>query len=159
MSPALFRSDDNEDNWTEITRSRPFHWCNGFDFDPKNSSVLYLASCNNHADPQEGGLWRTSNGGGSWEQVLGPEDFKGKSGPEPDTLEGMFVTIAPHDPQSIYLGATAHGLWISRDGGDTWKQSEGIPFAAIHRVTFDPDDPEKVYVTSFGGGVWMGAGL
>ncbi|MFQ6096554.1 MAG: WD40/YVTN/BNR-like repeat-containing protein, partial [Armatimonadota bacterium] len=153
---GLFRSTDGGRSWTDITAGQPFYWCNGFDFDPTNSRVLYLAAANNRENPREGGIWKTTDGGATWRQLLGPDDFAGKAGPEPDTVEGMFVTVDPRDAESVYLGTTAHGLWYTHDAGETWRQFDGIPFGSIHRVTFDPDDHDRVYVTTFGGGVWRG---
>ena len=153
---GLFRSMDNGDNWTEITASRPMYWPNGFAVDPRDSNIIYLATANTPAGPAQGGVWKTSDGGKSWKQLLTPDHYDGKAGPEPDIFEGMFVTIPAHDPDSIYVGTTAHGLWISHDRGKSWKQSLGVPFGAIHRVVFDPSRHERVYITTFGGGVWTG---
>ena len=54
-------------------------------------------------------------------------------------------------------GAAPGGtLFLSKDGGDTWKSFDAIPFAQTHRVHFDPNDPKVIYVTTFGGSVWKG---
>jgi hypothetical protein len=52
--------------------------------------------------------------------------------------------------------APGPGLWLSKDGGETWKPFLGLPFRNILRVHFDPVDDAIIYVTTFGGGVFRG---
>lgn len=47
-------------------------------------------------------------------------------------------------------------MWLSRDGGSTWKPLNNVPFSNIQRVAFDPADPGVIYLTTFGGSVWKG---
>jgi len=150
---GLYRSRDGAEHWENITENLPLHWPVGFDFDPRDSNVIYLAA-GTIPGSREGGLYRTTDGGRTWQRLLRDEDFAGKGGP--NWVHAMFVTVDPLHPDVIYLGTGAHGLWYTSDGGRTWKQFEGIPFASIHRVTFDPDDHGLIYVTTFGGGVWRG---
>ena len=53
-------------------------------------------------------------------------------------------------------GSRSPGLWLSKDGGRTWKALDGLPFRNVQRVTFDPGDDSIIYVSTFGGSVWRG---
>jgi len=150
---ALYRSRNGGLSWENITASLQLHWPTGFDFHPRNSTVIYLAAATIPGGP-EGGIYRTRDGGKHWKRLLADRDFAGKGGPS--YVHGMFVTVDPRNPLRIYLGTGSHGLWYTLDGGEHWKQSS-FPFGSVHRVGFDPDDPRRIYVTTFGAGAWKGA--
>jgi len=153
---SLYRSKDGGENWECITKSLKLHWTVDFDFDPKNSEVLYFAAIT-LPGKQEGGIYGTTDGGKNWTRLLRDEDVAGKGGP--GFVHGMMVTVDPLHPEVVYLGTHTHGLWYSTDAGKTWKQFEGVPFAMVNRVQFDPDDHGLIYVACFGGGIWRGRAL
>ena len=97
------------------------------------------------------GLWVTTDAGKTWKRKLGRDDL-GKH------LYGFVhsgqVTFHPTRPEIIYYATKTHGLWITRDGGATWKRLLGIPRLAVGRVIFDPADPDVIYVCSVG--LWKG---
>ncbi|MGD0091091.1 MAG: hypothetical protein ABSE73_14330 [Planctomycetota bacterium] len=150
---SLYRSKDGGENWECISQPLKLHWTVDFDFDPRNSEVLYWAAITLPAKP-EGGVYKTADGGKTWARLLRDEDTAGKGGP--GFLHAMMVTVDPLRPETVYLGTHTHGLWYSADAGQTWKQFEGLPFGVANRVQFDPDDHGYIYVTTFGGGVWRG---
>jgi photosystem II stability/assembly factor-like uncharacterized protein len=150
---GLYRSRNGADSWENVTRSLPLHWPVGFDFDPADSDVIYLAAAT-IPGAREGGLYKTVDGGKTWSRLLRDEDFVGHGGP--DYVQAMFVTVDPRHPDDVYLGTAAQGLWYTRDAGRTWRPCEDIPFGSIQRVAFDPEERGRIYVTTFGGGVWRG---
>ena len=52
--------------------------------------------------------------------------------------------------------APGAGLWLSKDGGGSWRAFDELPFANIQRVAFDPGDEGRIHVTTFGGSAWRG---
>jgi hypothetical protein len=58
----------------------------------------------------------------------------------------------PYD--NVIDDASEPGLWLSKDGGKSWKALEGLPFRYAQRVSFDPKDDSVIYVCAFGGSVW-----
>ena len=57
-------------------------------------------------------------------------------------------------PLVMYYSTKTHGLWLTGDGGASWKRLGGIPRLAVGRVIFDPDDASVIYVCSVG--LWKG---
>ena len=71
------------------------------------------------------GVFRSTNGGGSWSQVL----------------EGSVDALASAagDPDTLYAGGL--GVWRSRDGGDTWQHFDIGPFGFVTALAVDPAEP------------------
>lgn len=81
-----------------------------------------------------------------------------------------FVTLAPNDMQTIWVGTVSSGVLVSRDGGATWQRMAGVPSEVpITFIKLDERQPERVYVgnkqtlylTQDGGQTWRrrGGGL
>ena len=144
---GLYRSCDGANTWEWVNRSQPLQWPLDFDVDPRNSRIFYLGA-GDLSGLTDGGLYGTSDGGQTWRRMArnGPETFG--------------ATVHPTRPGWVYMtlceAAPGPGLWLSKDGGETWKPFLGLPFRNILRVHFDPVDDAIIYVTTFGGGVFRG---
>jgi photosystem II stability/assembly factor-like uncharacterized protein len=144
--PGLYRSRDGGETWEWINESHPLLWPKDFDVDPRDSNVIYLGAAD--ANNNQGGLYKTTDGGRTWNRI-------GREGPE-----AFGATVHPKRPNWVYMclteGAPGPGLWLSKNGGETWEPFWGIPFRNIQRVSFDPNDADSIYVCTFGGSVWKG---
>ncbi len=111
--------------------------------DPKHRATWYVASAS-------GGLFRTRNAGTTWDPVFDSQS----------TISIGAVAIAASNPQVIWVGtgeanarnsvSWGDGVYLSRDGGDSWqhaglKQSFQIGAIAIH-----PQDDNIVLVAACG---------
>lgn len=84
------------------------------------------------------GLYRTSDPLKGWQRL----PFS--AGVDP---RSTCIATNPQHPEVIWVGTAASGVVVSRDGGQTWRQSEGIPTdAPVNTVVQDPKRPERVYV-------------
>jgi photosystem II stability/assembly factor-like uncharacterized protein len=75
-----------------------------FDYDPRDSGVVYAAAGN--------GLLRITNGGERWKILTGS-----------DVTELLDVAVDRNAPGTIYFGHT-HGIQVSQDGGATWHDAD-----------------------------------
>ena len=92
---------------------------------PNNPQILLAAT--------NAGIYRTTNGGTSWTNVLSGNFYD--------------IEFKPTDPNTVYVGGTTFRL--STDGGVTFTTiSNGIPTAGCNRmaIAVTPADPNYVYV-------------
>jgi len=121
---------------------------------PKNPDIVYAAAMGHCYGPQpDRGVFRTTNGGQSWEKVLFVDENTGCSDialdpNNPDVLfAGMWqVLIRTWNKES---GGPGSGLYMSRDGGSTWKHltGNGLPDTLLGKigVAIAPNNPERIY--------------
>lgn len=122
--------------------------------DPRNSEVVYVAAVGHLYGPNpERGLYKTSDGGASWEQVLYVDDDTG-------VIE---VVFDPADPDVLYAatyqrrrtswgfngGGPGSGIWKSEDAGANWKRltGNGLPSGPMGRIglAVSRSNPDVVY--------------
>jgi photosystem II stability/assembly factor-like uncharacterized protein len=101
------------------------------------------------------GLYRTTDGGATWELVLAGEN---------EHTGATDVVIDPEDPDTLYAAmhqrlrtvaalidaGPGSGIWKSTDGGDSWREvTKGLPGAPMGRIglAVEPQDPSIVYAT------------
>ena len=99
-----------------------------------------------------GGVWKTSNGGGTWEPIFDSQ---------PIASIGA-IAIAPSDPKVIYVGSGeadmrsdisyGDGIYKSTDGGATWRNIGLRDSHQIGRILVDPRDANIVLVAALGHG-------
>ncbi len=105
---------------------------------PKNSDIVYVAATGHEYTPnEERGLYKTTDGGKTWNKVLGI-----------DANTGVYdLVLDPTDPDIIYCTSWERirlkwndprttdktkntGIWKSTDGGRNWKKiNNGLPDA------------------------------
>ncbi len=120
---------------------------------PKNADLVYVAALG-HAfgANEERGVFRSNDGGKTWEHVLALSDTTG----------AVALTLNPHNPREIYAGmwraerkpwslisgGDQGGIYKSNDGGDTWKKlGGGLPKGLVGKVgvTVSPANPDRVW--------------
>jgi len=134
---------------------------------PTNPDVVYVAALGDAYLPRpERGIYRTRDGGDSWERVLAVNDSTGASD----------LVMHPNNPRILFAGmwqldiktwgresgGAGSGIFVTRDGGDTWKRLEGngLPGRSVGKIglAMTPADPERIYaLIETGDGVpWHG---
>lgn len=106
---------------------------------PRNPDRVYVAALGHAFGPnEERGVFRSSDGGKSWEKVLYVSEKAGAvdlsiDPQNPDILYASFWEVHRHFWE-LSSGGPGSGLWKSTDGGDTWadiSRSKGLPQAGL----------------------------
>ncbi len=134
---------------------------------PQDPDTVYAASLGHGYSPQEErGIYRTTDGGETWERVLFVDEHTGASD----------LVMDPNNPRILFAGmwqleiktwtresgGPGSGLFMTRDGGDTWTRLEGsdLPTLPVGKVAvcMTPEDSDRVYaLIETGDGVpWHG---
>lgn len=97
---------------------------------PANADVAFAAVLGHAFGPNpERGVYRTKDGGKSWQQVLKKDENTGASDVaiDPSNPNIVFAGFweARRFPWDLKSGGAGSGLYVSRDGGDTWTRLDG----------------------------------
>ncbi len=121
--------------------------------DPTNADRVFVACMGNlFSNNPDRGVYRTTDGGQSWQRVLYISDSTGAIDlvMHPTNPNIVFATMwerVRHATHRSY-GGLSSGLFRSTDGGDTWTQlTNGLPTGAISRIGVDlcESQPDIMY--------------
>ena len=151
---GVYRSRDGGASWENMGLRKSEHIGN-IVVSPKNSDVVYVAAQGPLWSPGgERGLYKTTDGGASWDMILGGGQYTGVNE----------VRMDPRDPNVLYAtthqrvrnvaalidGGPESGIHKSTDGGETWRKlSKGLPEEEMGRIglAISPQQPDVIYAT------------
>ena len=122
---------------------------------PQNADIVYVTALGQlWGENPERGVYRTRDGGATWEKILYVDERTGASALTMDPLNPnkLFASTWEYRrwPYSFKSGGPGSGLWRTVDGGDTWTrltEQDGLPGGELGRigVAIAPSDPTVVY--------------
>ena len=120
---------------------------------PTNPDIVYVAVTGNpFIGTKERGLYRTTDGGKTWKNLLFVSDLTGAADLElqPGNPNVIFACMwhAQRKPWTIISGATEGGIYKSTDAGEHWtKLGNGIPNQLFGRsnVAISEAAPNRIY--------------
>jgi len=106
------------------------------------------------SDGEQRGVYRTTDGGASWERVLFVDQRTGCADlvADPRNPNKMFAAMWSHrrEPWTFTSGGAGSGLYVTRDGGTSWERlgsDAGLPDGELGRIglAIAPSQPDTVY--------------
>jgi photosystem II stability/assembly factor-like uncharacterized protein len=158
VGDGVYKSSDAGKTWTHLGL-RDTQMIADIEIDPTDANRLFVAALGHPYGPNtERGIFRSTDGGASFEKVLYKDEY----------TSGNDVRIDPSQPSTVYaalwqqqqgfyengsFGGTDGGLFKSTDGGTTWnKMTGGLPPIIEANLAIAPSNPKTLYATVAVGG-------
>lgn len=151
---GVYRSADGGRTWRRMGLERSEHIGKVL-VDPRDGDVVFVAAEGPLWSPGgERGLFRSRDGGATWEAVLQIDEDTGVTDVERDPSNPDVLYAAAYQRRrsvAAFLGGgPGSGIYKSTDGGDTWRRIEtGLPSGDMGKIglAVTPADPSLVYAT------------
>ena len=162
---GVYKSTDAGQTWTNVGLSETRHIAK-IRIHPTNPDIVYVAAVGDmFGTNPERGVFRTKDGGKTWQRVL----YKSEQ------ASAFDLTLDPTNPNILFAsldqfqrfpwdemsGGPDSGLYKTTDGGDTWTEitrNPGLPIGVIGKigVAISPPRPTRIYtiIEAADGGVY-----
>ncbi len=150
---GVYKSTDAGKTWTHLGLPDAGQ-IGAVEIHPRNPDIVFVAAMGQaFQNNEERGVFKTIDGGATWEKVLY----------DSDSIGAVDIEFAPNNPNVVYAamyrgkrtpwtiisgGYQAGGIYKSKDGGKTWeKKSKGLPQGLIGKIDLgvSPADPLRLY--------------
>ncbi len=155
---GVFRSTDGGGTWQKVLFKGPSIGAADLELAPDAPEIIFAAMWEAHRPPwstyaplagDDSGLYRSMDGGSTWEQIKGggfPDNHVGRIGvaiARGTNGHRIYATVEAQGDQS--------GLYRSDDGGGKWTRVNADPRITgrawyFSSITADPNDPDVVYI-------------
>ncbi|HKK08384.1 MAG TPA: glycosyl hydrolase, partial [Gemmatimonadota bacterium] len=149
---GLYRSDDGGKSW-RFLGLEDGGAIGDIRVSPRDPDLVYAAVIGHPFGPNATrGVYRSRDGGKSWDKVLFVSDSTGFTDLAMDPTNPRVLYAAAwrveRKPWTIISGAKEGGIWKTTDGGDHWRKlGGGLPDGLVGKasVTVSPADPDRVW--------------
>jgi photosystem II stability/assembly factor-like uncharacterized protein len=138
---GVYKSTDAGKSWVHMGLGDSHHIARIL-VHPSNPDIVYVAAMGHlFSTNEERGVFRTRNGGKTWEKVLYVDDRTGAIDlamhrKSPDVLYAAMYE-KDRTPWRLVLGGPGSAVYRSDDGGTKWRKLEGLPSGNIGRIGID----------------------
>ena len=142
----FLKTVDGGATWQPVTfpRSRPVQ---SLAIDPHAGDTVFAGTA-------KGGLFRSRDGGSSWQRVALGHGVPSYTSHVSSPFAFVAIAIDPSDTRTVYAGTRTGGILKSTDGGTTWTAANtGLTSRSISALTIDPHDPQLLFAST-GDGVY-----
>ncbi len=156
---GVYKSTDGGETWTNMGLAESHH-IGRIVMHPDDSDVVYVAAMGHLWGPNpERGLYKTTDGGETWERILFVDPLTGAVdvAMDPSNPDILYAAMYQRQrrPWGFHGGGPGSGLYKSTDGGDSWTLltnaglNNGLPTGDIGRIgiTVYRSDPRILYVS------------
>ena len=142
---GVYKSTDAGETWTNMGLPESHH-VGRILIHPTNPNVVYVAAMGHlYSENPERGLYKTTNGGRTWDKALEVVDHGKHIGiidAVMDPTNSDVIYAAAYDkvrkPYTFNLGGPGGGIYKTTDGGDSWtKLGGGLPGGMLGRIGID----------------------
>jgi photosystem II stability/assembly factor-like uncharacterized protein len=169
---VIHRSDDGGKTWAPVGNEFAYNgdpgthqWYDGTQHPWEFTRIWYLEPSLNDADivyagAEDAALFRTTDGGQTWQELSGLRDVKGELwAPGAGGMCLHTILQDPGDPKRLFTAISAAGAFRSDDGGESWKPvNRGLqsnfelpdPNAevghCVHNIAMHPSRPDVLFM-------------
>jgi photosystem II stability/assembly factor-like uncharacterized protein len=152
VNGGVWKTTDAGTTWVPVWDSQPSGSIGSIAVADSNPNIVYVASGEGLQRPDLStgdGVYKSTDAGATWTHLPGLRDGQ----------QMGQIAIDPKDPNKVFVAVTGHpygpnkerGLYLSHDGGATWKQVLYInDRTGASEVQIDPQNPKIVYA-----GMWQ----
>jgi photosystem II stability/assembly factor-like uncharacterized protein len=151
---GIYKSLDGGKNWKVmgLEKTRNIH---RIIIDPKNTNTIYVAAIGSPwGEHPERGVYKSIDGGATWERILFVDDKTGCADlvMDPSNPNKLIAAMWQHrrQPWTFKSGGLGSGLHITFDGGKTWTKrtdKDGLPEGELGRMglAIAASNPDVIY--------------
>lgn len=149
---GVYRSGDGGKSWANMGLKES-QQIGAIVVHPKQPNTVWVAAYGPHrTSGGDRGVFKTTDGGKTWANVLHPSDHTGCWDLKMDPRDPNVLYAVAHQRQrylsTTIMGGDESGIYKTTDGGTTWKRLEGgLPQKKVGRIGMDvsPVDPDRIY--------------
>ena len=151
---GIYKSLDGGRSWTNMGLEETRH-IHRVVIHPENPDIVYAAAIGSPwGAHEERGIYKTTNGGKTWNKILYSNKLTGAADlvMDPNNPNKLIAAMWEHkrDPWFFKSGGEGSGLFITYDGGETWEErtsEDGLPEGELGRIglAIAPSDSNIIY--------------
>jgi len=163
IGDGVYKSADGGKTWEHMGLKETRH-ISRIVIDRENPNTVYVAALGHlWGKNKERGIYKTTDGGKTWEKVLYVNENTGFADLVMDPSDSLILYAAAWDyqryPYYFYSGGQGSGIYKTEDAGETWKRLvRDLPEGIIGRIGLDVSrsSPNVVYalIEHEDGGIW-----
>jgi photosystem II stability/assembly factor-like uncharacterized protein len=163
IGDGVYKSSDSGRTWTNMGLSDTRH-ISRIIVNPGDPNIVYVAAMGHLWGPnEERGIYKTIDGGKTWQKVLYVDENTGFADLVMDSSDSLTLYAAAYEyrrlPYHFTSGGPGSGLFKTTDGGRTWiKLTKDLPEGIMGRIGIDVSrsNPNVVYalIEHEDAGIW-----